>query len=533
MTRRFLQASFLSALFLSNIAGFLIPNCLGQTVSSPPQTSTYPIIQTAAVPFDKLELFAFFAAGPTNSYAIHVIQERGTDFTPDASFISSFPFAEKQTILKSIKPRVPHSPSPDRDQAYNLTYKANEAQRNRQFVSAAEIYQQAIQLAPNSATLHSAYAGVLLLSHNYTASDEQSHLCLKLWPQDADAHAMLALSMTFQKRHSEAEIESREALRIYSQHASALFTLSNSLINQRKYKEAIPVVREAMVTLPKMTALTKFLGLALLETGELAAGTDQLSSYVKLSPDDAEGHYYYGVALRMKGSSAEAHLQFSEALRLQPNNAMFEAATHPESTPSPTDSALVPNPEDGSVSGNIYTNNFFAFTYEFPKDWGVLSSDAARSTVEIGGLLMSTGDPVEQDLKRAAAKHAHPLLYVMQPHVANQPLAMKAILISAFDIRNTPEVTAETYIKGIDQRARQSGVAMDASGSSKELLIDSRSFWKLNLMVRTAAGASYETQIARAEKGYMLLVLLIGPDLASVNELENSLQSFHFLSEPK
>src|ERR1700676_125216 len=149
-------------------------------------------------PFDKLELFAFFAAGPINSYSAYVIQQRGTNFSPNGDFISYFPIPEKQNILRNVKPRIAHTPSPDRDRAYELVRKAYDAQRNHQFVSASEIYQQALQLAPNSATLHLAYASNLLLSNNYASADEQTRESIKLWPDNAEAHAMLALSMTLQ-----------------------------------------------------------------------------------------------------------------------------------------------------------------------------------------------------------------------------------------------------------------------------------------------------------------------------------------------
>jgi tetratricopeptide (TPR) repeat protein len=527
-----LSATLLAALLLSILAALGLPNCLGRTPWTRLDAAAQSAIQAKEPPFDKLELFAFFAAGPTNSYTRHVIQERGTDFTPDASFVSSFPFPDKQTILRAVKPRAPHAPSPNRGQAYELLRKAYDAQRNRQLASAGESYQQALQLAPNSATLHSAYAADLLLSHNYASSDEQSRLCLKLWPQDAEAHAMLALSMTLQKRFPEAELESREALRIFPQHISATFTLAHSLTNQRKYKEALPVVRQAMAAWPTMTALTKFLGIALVETGDTTSGIEKLSSYVKVAPDDAEGHYYLGVALRVKGSSAEAHLEFLEALRLQPTNVQYEVAAHPELAPPATDSGLGPKPEDGSISGNIYTNKFFGFTYEFPKGWGVLSSDAARSTVEIGGLLVSTGDPTEEDIKKAAGIQAHPLLYVMEGRVENQPLPMKTVMVIALDIQSGPGTTAESYIKAMAQRAKQTGaaIAMETSGSPEERLIGGRSFWKGNFIVRTATGTGYGSQCVRAEKGYLLVFFLAGPDLASLGEVEKSLDSMHFLN---
>jgi tetratricopeptide (TPR) repeat protein len=532
MLSSFFMTTPFVALLVSILTALGLQECLRPTPRMRLDAATQSIIEAKGPPFDKLELFAFFAAGPINSYASHVIQERGTDFTPDATFISCFPIPDKQTILRSVKPRAPHSSSPDRDQAYELLRKAYDAQRNHQFASAGESYQRALQLAPNSATLHLAYAADLLLSHNYVPSDEQALLCLKLWPGDAEAHAMLALSMTLQKRFPEAELESREALRIFPQHISATFTLAHSLTNQRKYEEALPVIRKAIPAIPTMTALTKFLGIALVETGDTASGIEKLSSYVKVTPDDAEGHYYLGVAFRAKGRSAEAHSQFLEALRLQPNNVQYEVAAHPEPTAPATDSGPGPKPEDGSVSGNTYTNKFFGFTYEFPKSWGVLSSDAARSTVEIGALLMSTGDPTEEDLKKAAGRQAHPLLYVIEGRVGNQPLSMKTVMAVAFDIRSVPQTTAESLIKDMAQRTKQSGAAMEASGSPEERSIGGRSFWKGNFIVRTATGTRYESQFMRVEKGYLLVLLFTGPDLASLGEIEKSLDSIHFLNSP-
>jgi tetratricopeptide (TPR) repeat protein len=100
-----------------------------------------------------------------------------------------------------------------------------------------------------------------------------------------------------------------------------------------------------------MTALRKFLGIALVETGDTASGIEQLSSYVKIAPDDAEGHYYLGVALRLKGSFSDAHTEFLEALRLQPNNPQYEVAAHPGAAASTADTAGGPRPEDdGSIS---------------------------------------------------------------------------------------------------------------------------------------------------------------------------------------
>jgi tetratricopeptide (TPR) repeat protein len=488
------------------------------------------VIQASEPPFDKLELFAFFAAGPINSYSAYVIQQRGTDFTPDGDFISYFPIPEKQNILRNVKPRVAHAPSPDRDHAYELVRKAYDAQRNRQFASASESYQQALQLATNSATLHLAYASNLLLSHNYPSAEEQMRQSIKLWPTNAEAHAMLALSMTLQRRDAEAELESQEALRIYPHHISAQFTLAHALTNERKYKEALPVIREAKAALPKMTALTKFLGIALLETGNTDAGIEQLSSYVKLAPDDAEGHYYFGVALRLKGNSAEAQAQFLEAVRLQPSNPQYEAAAHPDKEASTPKSTPGPKPEDGVVTGNSYTNRFFGFTYQFPLGWAVLSAEAARAMMEIGGNFISTGDPTEEDLKKAVRGESHQLLFVMENRTGNQPISMKTVMISALEMQPAP-ITAESYIKALGQRFRQTGKAMEASGSPEERLIAGQTFWKQSLLIRTATGTSYGAEFVTTDKGYLLIFLLAAPDPKTLGDLEKSLDSIHFVQD--
>jgi predicted Zn-dependent protease len=83
--------------------------------------------------------------------------------------------------------------------------------------------------------------------------------------------------MTLQRRNAEAELESQEVLRIYPHHISAQFTLAHALTNEQKYKEALPIIREAMAAWPNITALTKFLGIALVETGDNASGIEKLS----------------------------------------------------------------------------------------------------------------------------------------------------------------------------------------------------------------------------------------------------------------
>jgi len=214
MPIRLPSSVLISAVLLSLLTRTALRDCLAQIPSKAADAAARSATSVKEPPFDKLELFGFLAAAPNDAYANRVVQERGTSFTPDATFTASFPSPGFQAILRSLKPQTSKTLSPDRERAYELLHKAWNAKQNRQWAAAGESFQQALQLAPSSATLHLAYAASLLVPQNYREAEAQARQSLKLWPENAVAHATLALSLTAQKHFGEAEAESREALRI-------------------------------------------------------------------------------------------------------------------------------------------------------------------------------------------------------------------------------------------------------------------------------------------------------------------------------
>ena len=529
MPIRLPSSVLISAVLLSLLTPTVLRDCLAQVPSKAANAAARSATSLKEPPFDKLELFGFLAAAPSDAYANRVVQERGISFTPDATFIASFPSPGFQAILRSIKPRTSKTLSPDRERAYELFHKAWNAKQNRQWAAASESFQQALQLAPSSATLPLAYAACLLVSLNYLEAEAQARQSLKLWPENAVAHATLALSLTAQKHFGEAEAESRESLRISPDDHFALFTLALSLAHEHRYKEAIPVLNNAMAILPNVPELKKLMGISLIETGEVAAGIGQLNLYIKAVPENAEGHYYLGVAFRLKGSPDEAHAQFAEALRLEPNNFVYEAAAHPEATPFANDVMPGPKPEDGSVSENVYSNKVFGFTYTFPKGWVVLSADAARAALKVGEAAITTHDPIDEDIKKAGERRRHPLLFVTEGSAGKQQTSMKTVLVSAFDVRSNPEITPESYLKNFARRINQDTMPMEASTVPEKAAVEGRIFWKWSTAFQTSAGTIYGSEFSTSDKGCLLTFSFSSPELATLHEIEESLGSIHFL----
>lgn len=498
---------------------------------SSPQTG--PQIQSSKTtiepPFDKLELFAFLAAGPIDSYASQVLRERGASFTPDAEFIAAFPWPGFQALLKSVSARnATVAPSKERDEAYALLRRAWTTKQNRRFTDANETYQEVLKLVVDSPSVHLAYGSNLLLQQNYSAAEGEIRHSIRLWPDDALAHAELAMVLVAQKRFEDGEKAAREALRIFPEERQAKFALAVALAHERKWSDAIPALRTAITILPNLADLKKLLGISLVETGKTAEGKEELNLFLKSTPGDAEGHYYLGVALRQEGNGKDAQAQFAEALRLHPENAQYGAAAEPTGG-AVGGAPSTRNFDDGAyISEHTYTNQFLGFTYEFPSGWTVLSLGTARAITEAGSQRLLSGDPTDQDVKKAAGTQCQSLLLVAESREGIPAASIRTVMVSACDAKFTAGMTPETYANGVAQLLRDRHV-IEGNDPVEKRSFGGHEFWKLTMLMSTPAGPRYGTEFISEEKDYMLLFVASGPDKTGVEELAKTLESVRFM----
>jgi len=495
-----------------------------------------PNATPAEAPFDRLEVLAFVSHNFDVTYAEKIICQRGIDFTPDASTLETFriynvPPPLVATIGK-VKPKTIDAPSPDRDRAYNSLTLALSDVREGQPKAADVDYKRALQLADASASLHLSYAGYLLLQKQYPEAEAQARRSLEIWPNDAEAHVVLAAALATAGRDAEAVPEAREALRIYPEHKSATVLLGFGLARSRQYAEAIPVLRKAVVWPLNLPIIHKHLGGCLVHTRDFDGAITELTTFLKTNPNDAEAHYFLGVALRGKGNTSDAAAQFLEAKRIAPENPLYSTVadrTDPAETPAAGSNPTGPRPEDGVVSGNNYTNTFFGFSYEFPKGWVVLDAERSKAMVRIGGSIVANGDPVLGDVAEVAARNMHSLLFVAKESTKGISSNFNSINIAALDKRFAPDnMSGEEIAKAVAAAWQHRSQALSAVGAPERFDSAGRTFWNVKFDFSVENRIAHCIEAVTIEKGYALMFIFSSVDAPKLDHLVDTLVSLRF-----
>ncbi len=433
-------------------------------------------------------------------------------------------------IIKSIKPKPAAKLSSDREQAYRLVLSAVQELTAGQHADAAEKYEQALLLAPDSATLHFALAADLMLLQRNHDAEIHARRSLELWPDDAEAHLTLSAALVAELQEAEAISEAREALRIYPKHKAALVILSMALTRDGQCREAIPILREAVSRTPEVPTLHAALGNCLTHTGELSAAAQELTAYLSRKSDDGEAHYYLGVVLRAQGHHDEAMKQFQEAVRLAPDNPLAAAAATGDATASDPNPGPGPHPEDGSVSGNAYTNQFFGFTIDFPKGWMVMDQEQSRAAMSLGAALIQTGDPVSPDVIAASRKQTIPLLFVMRGASGGQALRTELLEVIATDARKLSDsLSVLDLASAIGSAVRTLGVPMNPVGTPVKIEVAGREFVKFASIFRVNESEIHITHYATRTNGFILTFQMLSADPNELQKLESAMQSLHFV----
>jgi tetratricopeptide (TPR) repeat protein len=471
-----------------------------------------------------------------------VICERGINFTLDSTVLSTLRYygiaPDFVDSLAKITPRAIVKPAADRVSAYGLLDVGLTDKSHGQLQQAQDEFERAIKLAPDSATLHLAYARILYARRNYSESEVQSRRSLELWPEDADARVALATALSAQKRDGEAVPEAREALRIFPGHKVARIELGISLARSGQYEEAIPVLRDVLPLAPQLPVIYKQLAGSLVHAGgDFDEAIQELNLFLKANPDAAEAHYLLGVARRGAYRPEDALAQFREAARLEPNNSLYRVnAVSKDSNETNSDASKpdAPQPDDGYLSENVYRNTFFGFSYQFPRGWNVLKAEQGKAMIRLGASFLGNRDPTAPDVAEAAANNWHQLLFVAKQTTKAISTNTHAIQVAAISTQFAPQLkTGAEYLQATSAYLQRSGKVMSALNPPEQFEVGDRTFWKVRLDRQVNNVMVHQTEAVTIEKGYFILFVFASPDEATLDSIAETMNSLQFAAPPR
>ncbi|HEV2175908.1 MAG TPA: hypothetical protein VGW33_01685 [Terriglobia bacterium] len=138
-------------------------------------------------------------------------------------------------------------------------------------------------------------------------------------------------------------------------------------------------------------------------------------------------------------------------------------------------------PDAGSISGNAYRNEFFGFTYQFPKGWLVKQAGNGPQATQ------SPGKP-----------GVYVLLFAFQPR---NLFELSTILVRAVKL-SSPDLTAERFLLDEYQALKNSGFKPE--GEPKELSAGGWQFASLISREKVGGGTLRQENLVAIQKGYAL-----------------------------
>jgi hypothetical protein len=206
-------------------------------------------------------------------------------------------------------------------------------------------------------------------------------------------------------------------------------------------------------------------------------------------------------------------------------------AQQPLAPPTPASKSAT-QPDTGSVSNNIYTNDFFRFFYTFPAGWRVQNVAEQRNIMEEGHKALYGGTPEESEEHQQAMKWTWTLFGAES--IAKDEPAGSSLQIVAFDVKGDPtfkDPVAFLAAMAEELKARGAEIVQKPSNS----VIAGREFFVLKMKIddtRQASGRRtiYYATALTVEHGFALAWFCFADNSSTLQDLLGGLNQLKFLS---
>jgi TonB family protein len=176
-------------------------------------------------------------------------------------------------------------------------------------------------------------------------------------------------------------------------------------------------------------------------------------------------------------------------------------------------------PEDGSVSGNVYTNDFFEFTFEFPRGWFVETVGAANK-----------GRPGENGIFDPQVIGTHTLLKLFQHPIGASVPVNPEILVLVNDVSCSPELeTGEKVLLGLKVEFARRYSNFRVIHEPKNVTLGGKGFSRMDTSIDSHDGISlYQSYVSTVLNGYALIFALDAGRPEGLDNLVQTLNTLHF-----
>ena len=154
----------------------------------------------------------------------------------------------------------------------------------QEFSAALEQLAAAVQLAPDSASVHNMLGEVLLAVGDVETAERHSLMSVKLDPGNADMHHNFGVLLAIQGKFAAASDQFQEAIRLQPTHVLAHLNLGNTSVKQKQHAQAAQHFRRTIELSPDYVEAYVGLGDALVAQGQLSQAQDAYVQALEIDP---------------------------------------------------------------------------------------------------------------------------------------------------------------------------------------------------------------------------------------------------------
>lgn len=212
---------------------------------------------------------------------------------------------------------------------------------------AEEEFNLAMKEAPTKGEGYLGSGRMLMRKGDYVGALPLLKKAADFMSKDEDAWYYLGMAQLNTTLYKDAVESFEKALKIYPRNANALSGLGAAAIQAKQTDKAIKAYDEAYAA-SRDPRFLKQKGEAAFFGGKYEAAQQGFNTFLKIFPNDARAHFWYGMAAMRLKDKALALKEFETAAKLQPNDEMIAEALKRANTDDPL--RLVGEPSEAEVA---------------------------------------------------------------------------------------------------------------------------------------------------------------------------------------